>query len=183
MEEQFRYQHYRCVVPDIEPSVTELKEGEIAINLYAGKEKLFIKNTNNEIVRFLTENQVNTIVSAITEEIDELQTSAITNANNISTLDVNKIGDARYDSNTKRINFYNSISSSQIVSYIDASEFVKDGMVSNVEIIGNNLVITFNADSGKEPINIPLADIFDPSKYYTKDEIDNNFKYLDFGFY
>ena len=60
MEEQFRYQHYRCVVPDIKPSVTELREGEIAINLYAGKEKLFIKNTNNEIVSFLTENQVNT---------------------------------------------------------------------------------------------------------------------------
>ena len=50
-------------------------------------------------------------------------------------------------------------------------------MVDNVEIktIGGKsyLVVTFNTDSGKQPIEISIADIFDASNYYTKTEIDN----------
>lgn len=34
------------------------------------------------------------------------------------------------------------------------------------------LVISFNTDAGKQDINIPLTEIFDPSNYYTKAEID-----------
>ncbi len=40
-------------------------------------------------------------------------------------------------------------------------------MVSNVEIVNGNLVITFNSDAGKQPISIPLTDIFNPANYYT----------------
>jgi hypothetical protein len=51
-------------------------------------------------------------------------------------------------------------------------------MVDNVEVkdvtSGGSqvtcLVITFNTDSGKEDINIPISDIFDASNYYTKSE-------------
>lgn len=78
--------------------------------------------------------------------------------------------DASYDSQTKRINFYDK--DENIVSYIDATDFIKDGMVSNVEISEGNLVITFNTDSGKEPITIPLTDIFNPNNYYSKTESD-----------
>lgn len=78
--------------------------------------------------------------------------------------------DASYDSQTKRINFYDK--DGNIVSYIDATDFIKDGMVSNVEILNGNLVITFNTDSGKQPISIPLTDIFNPNEYYTKTESD-----------
>jgi hypothetical protein len=46
-------------------------------------------------------------------------------------------------------------------------------MVDNVVISGGSLVITFNTDSGKEAISIPLTDIFDPSNYYNKTAIDN----------
>ena len=50
-------------------------------------------------------------------------------------------------------------------------------MVDSVEIkdIGGKsyLVITFNTESGKQPIEISISDIFDASNYYTKDEIDN----------
>ena len=35
------------------------------------------------------------------------------------------------------------------------------------------LVIDFNTASGKEDIQIPLTDIFDPSNYYNKTEVDN----------
>ena len=81
---------------------------------------------------------------------------------------------ALYDSNTKRINFYHGSTSDSgnIKAFIDASAFVKDGMVSNVEITGGNLVITFNTDAGKEAISIALTDIFDPANYYTKNEVD-----------
>lgn len=74
--------------------------------------------------------------------------------------------DVSYDSQTKHINFYDK--DNTLVAYVDATAFIKDGMVSNVEILNGNLVITFNTDAGKEPITIPLTDIFNPSNYYTK---------------
>ena len=56
---------------------------------------------------------------------------------------------AEYDSNTKRINFkHNNV----VKAYIDATSFIKDGMVENIVISGGNLVISFNTDSGKEAI-------------------------------
>ena len=73
-----------------------------------------------------------------------------------------------YDSENKRIELKST--SGNVLSSFDASSFIKDGMVSNVEINGGNLVITFNSDSGKEAISIPLTSIFNPNNYYTKDE-------------
>lgn len=78
--------------------------------------------------------------------------------------------DASYDSQTKRINFYDN--GGNIVSYIDATGFIKDGMVSNVAISEGNLVITFNTDAGQEPISIALTDIFNAANYYNKTEVD-----------
>ena len=74
-----------------------------------------------------------------------------------------------YDSVNSRINFKHG---NTIEGYIDAAPFIVDGMVDNVAISGGNLVITFNTDSGKQPISIPLTDIFDPSNYYDKTAID-----------
>ena len=65
-----------------------------------------------------------------------------------------------------------------IVSRIDATEFIKDGMVENVEVIGSNVVITFNTDAGHETITIPISSIFDASLYYTKTEIDAMMPYI-----
>lgn len=81
---------------------------------------------------------------------------------------------AVYDSNSKRINFYHGSTSdsANIKAYIDATAFVKDGMVDNVEISNGYLVITFNTDAGKQAINIAISDIFDASNYYTKTEVD-----------
>ena len=49
-------------------------------------------------------------------------------------------------------------------------------MVDNVEIKDVDgvtcLAIVFNVDAGKEEIDIPLTQIFNPDNYYTKDEID-----------
>lgn len=83
----------------------------------------------------------------------------------------NKVGYADYDSKGKAIVFYESEGGTVLFS-IDATDFIKDGMVSNVAISEGNLVITFNTDAGQEPISIALTDIFNPANYYNKTEVD-----------
>ena len=76
---------------------------------------------------------------------------------------------AIYDSDNKAIIFKNG---DDVIATIDATGFIKDGMVSNVEISESNLVITFNTDAGKEPISFALTDIFNPANYYDKTAMD-----------
>lgn len=59
----------------------------------------------------------------------------------------------------------------RVIATIDASAFIVDGMVDDVRIENENLVIHFNTASGKQDISIPLTDIFNPDLYYTKVEI------------
>ena len=86
---------------------------------------------------------------------------------------------AEYVSSAKTIVFRHG---NDIKDTIDATDFIKDGMVDNVTIDTPTsgphagvecLIITFNADvpSGKEDIEIPIADIFDPNDYYNKEDI------------
>lgn len=88
-----------------------------------------------------------------------------------------------YDSTTKHINFYgkDDTSKTTVLGYVDATSFVADGMIEDVRIADvviegetvTCLVIDFNTESGIQDIYIPLTDIFDPSNYYTKTEVDN----------
>lgn len=59
-----------------------------------------------------------------------------------------------------------------VLSEVDCADFISDGMVESVDIVDDNIVITFNTDAGKQDISIPLTDIFDPSNYYTADQTD-----------
>ena len=86
-------------------------------------------------------------------------------------------GAVNYDKESKRINFYNTSTGGTVLGYVDATDFIKDGMVSNVEIKdvaekGVCLVITFNGDSGKQAIEIPISQIFNADNYYTKSQTD-----------
>ena len=87
----------------------------------------------------------------------------------VNGLTFNFFDKAIYDSDNKAIIFKNG---DDVIATIDANGFIKDGMVSNVEILESNLVITFNTDAGKEPISIALTDIFNPANYYNKTEVD-----------
>jgi hypothetical protein len=82
------------------------------------------------------------------------------------------VSTASYNSTAKTIDL-KSVSGNVLAS-IDATDFIKDGMVSNVEIKevsgSTSLVISFNTDSGKEDIVIPISDIFDATNYYQKSE-------------
>ena len=101
--------------------------------------------------------------------IVEEETSGM--SEDIATLETNKFDGASYNSANHTIVFTaNGVQKATI----DASDFIKDGMVSNVEIANNNLVITFNTDAGKSPISIPLTNFFDPTildDYFTKSEV------------
>ena len=85
-----------------------------------------------------------------------------------------------YNSTSKYVEFYHGGTGGTKVFEYDASPFLIDGMVQNVEIkdvtSGSStvtcLVISFNTDAGKQDINIPLTQIFDASNYYTKSETD-----------
>ena len=87
-------------------------------------------------------------------------------------------GAVNYDKESKRINFYNTSTGGTVLGYVDATDFIKDGMVSNVEIkeVAEKcvcLVITFNGDSGKQAIEIPISQIFNADNYYTKSQTDS----------
>lgn len=83
-----------------------------------------------------------------------------------------------YDSDTKRINFRSS--DSTLICYLDATLFIKDGIVDSVrvdnieidDILTKCLVISFNTDADKQDIIIPIKDMIDQDLFYTKTEID-----------
>lgn len=95
-------------------------------------------------------------------------------------VDLTTFDNVEYDSQTKRINFKRD---DNVLKYIDATDFIKDGMVNDVQITtpesGDNagqvcLLVTFNTDAGKEDIELPLTSIFNPNNYYTKTQIDQS---------
>ena len=92
---------------------------------------------------------------------------------------------AYYDSDSKKIIFKHG---STQKAYIDATAFIKDGMVSTVAIVnvpddeepsgvadGDYIKVKFNTDAGSDPIYIPLTDIFNPANYYDKTAADGRF--------
>ena len=80
------------------------------------------------------------------------------------------VASGEYSSTDKAIYLKNI--SGETLSTIDATAFIKDGMVTSASVVGENLVITFNTDAGHEDILIPISDIFNANNYYTKTEID-----------
>ena len=75
-----------------------------------------------------------------------------------------------YDPKASQIELRNT--SDAVISSIDATAFIKDGMLDSVTVSGGNLNFVFNTDAGKEAISIPLSEFFDASQYYTKSEVD-----------
>lgn len=125
--------------------------------------------TNNS--GFITASSLPTKVSDLTNDSGFItdSNSAITN----KALASEAVYSGTYDSNSKKILLKNKANT--ILAEIDATAFIKDGMVSQVEVSNGNLVITFNTDAGKNPISVPISDIFDANNYYTKTEANSTF--------
>ena len=120
--------------------------------------------------------KIDNVESALTAAIEAEKTRAegveADLAAAIEGLGGNKFDDVDYDSSAKTINFY---AEGSVVKSLDATPFIKDGMIDRVYIDTDTqeLVIVWNAASGKEETRIPLSSIFNPDNYYTKDEIDD----------
>lgn len=153
-----------------------LKKSEFNPYSSATQVELSNKVTNDEFNTY--KDSISTILSSkVDKTVYESYTA--TTRTTLQNLEDNKadknkaVGSAYYDSDNKQIKF-KAVDGTLLPSYIDASEFLKNGMVDSVKIVGDKLVITFNTDAnGKEDIEIDLNDIFKASDYYTKTEIDS----------
>ena len=114
---------------------------------------------DNKLVLKADKSDIPTKTSDLTNDSGFIDTTAL----------VSLFDDAEYDSTTKRINFKHG---SNILAYVDATDFIKDGMVESVVIENGYVVITFNTDSGKDAIRIDITDIFNPANYYDKTAVD-----------
>lgn len=108
--------------------------------------------------------------STLPEVIEEI-TSGIVSVTGV-------FSSVEYDPEHRVLNFYDS-ESEEPVDSLDVSDFVKDGMVDTVTIENNELVITFNTVSGKQPIRVPLSNLIDLSNYYTKQELNEIIETID----
>lgn len=121
-----------------------------------------------------TKGDIQDASSAITDAIEDLTDA-------VETLQDTKFGAVEYDADTKHINFYAESTGGTVLGYVDAEDFVVDGMIKEVKIddvviSGQTvrcLVIIWNTDAGDKETDIPLTDIFDPENYYNKTQIDN----------
>ena len=105
-------------------------------------------------------------VLEIQQKLNELQQSQTDIQATQSTELVNS---ADYDTSKKQIIFYNS--KGVELCHIDASDFVKDGMVDTVVYNAdtNSIVITFNTDAGKKPITLGMDQIISDTLQSTID--------------
>lgn len=193
------------------PQASTLEYGEIAINYGVSGETLSIKNSADQIVTFPSRDIIDRMVegkgyltgytetdptvpswakaeskpSYTASEVGAMATSErgnyLTTATTIPSI-AGLVASVDYDSTGKTIVFYDS--SDNVVDSIDATDFIKDGIVDSVAIAtptgGTNsgitcLVVTFNTDAGKEDIEIPLSNIFNPANYYNKTQADQTF--------
>lgn len=99
-------------------------------------------------------------------------TSATTGKAETTYVDKTFVAEVEYVSTAKTIYFYAADGETELGT-IDVTDFIKDGMVSDVEVTDGKLVITFNTDAGKEAIEIDITKIFNASNYYTKDDVDS----------
>ena len=127
--------------------------------------------------------QVNNALTAHTANTDVHVTTADKTAWNakVDTSDLAGYADAvEYDSNAKEMKFYHGGTGGTEVFSFDASPFLVDGMIESVVITSITsggsevqvLEITWNSAAGSQVTDIPLSEIFDPTNYYTKSEID-----------
>ena len=139
-----------------------------------GNNELMISDVNDDTTQYYFREDKRGDV-AITNDITKAINSYVISASYISTSSLNTTlssyaTSANYDSNTKKIYLKHGTTT---LSEIDATDFIKDGMVDTAYVQGANLVISFNTDAGKEAVNVPITNIFNANNYYTKSEIDN----------
>ena len=166
---------------DIDAELDEYLRIEDAELLYQPIGDYALKSDIPDVSNFVTDEE---LVDALDDYVEKegFNTYTAETASVIEELDNRKadkselspyFDGAEYDSETREIKFYHN---GVVKTQIDATPFIKDGMVNSVRLENGYLIITFNTDAGKEPIAIKIDSIFDPSNYYTKAEIGDKFQ-------
>jgi len=133
----------------------------------------------HSLAGYATTNDVTAATAALAEAIAQEGYQDATDVNNaITAATANYFDGAEYDSTSKRINFKHGAT---VKAYVDATPFIKDGMLDSVTIADRTiegvlttcLVFIWNTDAGKTETAIPLANLFDPSNFYNKTEVDD----------
>ena len=152
-------------ISELSGDVETLNEGFSALTGDVDTIKTNINAINDEI------DGINNDITSISGSVDVISGKLDTE---IEERKAEAVADAVYDSEGKKIIFKNS--NDAVIAEIDATDFIKDGMVDTVgliELSGDTyLHIVFNTDAGKEAIDINIGDIFEADNYYTKPEID-----------
>ena len=114
------------------------------------------------------------ITDAIESGISELNTAISTLTSNLSTeestretADLKLVASAKYDADNSAIYLYNT--SGTVLSTIDASDFIVDGMLESAEYVtidasgnaGNYIHLVFNTDAGSKEIYVDVSDLVD----------------------
>ena len=178
-------QHYQTS-GDVQSAITEAVSGKIdtvsAVTNVSFNKDLQNKALKATITKGGNSTSTDTIInigSGLTLGTNSLAVDFTTVAEKTDIPSVSGYADSvKYDSNSKEMKFYNGGTGGTEVFNFDASPFIIDGMVENVEIkevagSGTCLVVSFNTDAGKQDINIPISAIFDASNYYTTAQTDS----------
>ena len=162
---------------------TEISDREAADAVISGAVDTLSTNLSNEVQRAQNaETALGNRIDSANARIDAEQLARAqadtalgakidTLSGEVQTMGSEAVVDAAYVSSATTIEFYNA--SGTVVASIDASDFVKDGMIEDVRIENGYLIIDFNTESGIQDIQIPLTDIFDPDNYYDKTAVDD----------
>ena len=170
-----------CICPCIKKAIKDTKD-ELDKNINTLESRVIrdedqheqdILNLTNELGE-LNDNLEKEIADRIQDvDEEEVRAKAAEDALN-NKVDTRLIASAEYNNTDTKIYFRNI--DGGVLSTIDASVFVKDGMVESASVITKDgvkyLHIVFNGDAGKVPVDVPVRDIFDANLYYTKTEVD-----------
>lgn len=111
----------------------------------------------------------NSTVNAIAERVSALE-------------GIEHVADVAYSANTI---YLLDTEGNKLGNGFDASEFIVDGMLENVELDGNNLKFTFNTASGKEEVSVDFSKYVDVYKAdettLTLDSTTNTFSFKEAG--
>ncbi len=113
------------------------------------------------------------VTSGLVETLKEYKIKDIKSDDKILAVDIDgKLSSTlgiKYDSSSKTITLV-GINGAQIGDAIDATDFIKDGMLQNVELktVGSEtkLVFTFNTDSGKEEIPVDVTSLLNGTELH-----------------
>ena len=153
---------------------------ESSVSAHTHDNKAALDAITGNVGTMAYEEKTDYTTTAVTDALNTVVTAHTANTDiHVTTTDKtywnDKVGYAEYNSTDEKIYFYKSdTETATSLCEIDASSFIVDGMVEDVELVASGdttaLVITWNTDAGSKTITLDVGDIFEADNYYTKSE-------------